>query len=36
MRRALDLAANAFPLWVLAAVALAIVEPSWLDWFREP
>jgi BASS family bile acid:Na+ symporter len=36
MRRALDLAANAFPLWVLAACGLALVEPAWLAWFREP
>jgi len=36
MRRALDLAANAFPLWVLAACGVALVEPAWLAWFREP
>ncbi|MFM9058460.1 MAG: bile acid:sodium symporter family protein [Planctomycetaceae bacterium] len=36
MRRALDLAANAFPLWVLAACGLALVEPACFSWFREP
>ena len=34
MRRALDLCANAFPLWVLAASALALVQPAWFVWFR--
>ena len=34
MRRLLDLAANAFPLWVLAACALALVEPRLFTWFR--
>lgn len=34
MRRVLDLAANAFPLWVLAACALALVEPACFTWFR--
>jgi len=34
MRRILDLAANAFPLWVLAACALALVHPAWFVWFR--
>jgi len=36
MRRALDLAATAFPLWVLGACGLALVAPASLDWFREP
>lgn len=36
MRRALDLAANAFPVWVLAACCLALVEPACFTWFREP
>lgn len=34
MRRTLELAANAFPLWVLAACTLALVEPAWFTWFR--
>ena len=34
MRRILDLAANAFPLWVLVACALALVEPAYFVWFR--
>ena len=36
MRRWLDLAANAFPAWVLAACVLALVEPACFGWFREP
>jgi len=34
MRRVLDLTANAFPLWVLLACGLALVEPAWFAWFR--
>ncbi|MEI6239421.1 MAG: bile acid:sodium symporter family protein [Planctomycetia bacterium] len=34
MRRVLDLAANAFPLWVLAACGLALVQPACFTWFR--
>ena len=34
MRRLLDLAANAFPLWVLVACGLALVEPRLFTWFR--
>ena len=34
MRRLLDLAANAFPLWVLAACALALFQPACFTWFR--
>ncbi len=34
MRRLLDLAANAFPLWVLAACAWALVQPACFVWFR--
>ena len=30
----LDTLANAFPLWVLAACAVALVEPSLFTWFR--
>ena len=34
MRRYLELVANAFPLWVLAACGLALAEPSFFAWFR--
>jgi hypothetical protein len=34
MRRGLDLLANAFPLWVLAACGLALIEPALFTWFR--
>ncbi|MEX0668884.1 MAG: bile acid:sodium symporter family protein [Pirellulales bacterium] len=34
MRRSLELVANAFPLWVLAACGLALAEPSFFTWFR--
>ena len=34
MRRGLELLANAFPIWVLAACGLALVEPAWFVWFR--
>jgi bile acid:Na+ symporter, BASS family len=34
MRRTLELAANAFPLWVLAACTLALFRPAWFTWFR--
>ncbi|NBW95862.1 MAG: bile acid:sodium symporter family protein [Planctomycetia bacterium] len=34
MRRLLDLAANAFPLWVLAACGMALFEPRLFTWFR--
>lgn len=27
-------AANLFPVWVLLAGALALIEPSWFSWFR--
>ena len=36
MRRLLDLVANAFPLWVLLACGLALVEPGLFSWFRGP
>ena len=34
MRRLLDLCANAFPLWVLVACGLALVEPGLFTWFH--
>ena len=34
MRRTLELAANAFPLWVLAACTLALFQPACFTWFR--
>jgi BASS family bile acid:Na+ symporter len=34
MRRLLGLAADAFPLWVLAACGAALVEPGLVTWFR--
>jgi BASS family bile acid:Na+ symporter len=36
MRRTLDLLANAFPVWVVVACGLALVEPAWFVWFRGP
>lgn len=36
VRRLLDLVANAFPLWVLLACGLALVEPGLFSWFRGP
>jgi BASS family bile acid:Na+ symporter len=32
--RGLERAADAFPLWVLSACGLALVEPTWFTWFR--
>ena len=34
VRRLLDLAANLFPIWVLAACGAAIVHPPLFTWFR--
>jgi len=34
MGRRLELLANAFPLWVLAACGLALVQPDVFTWFR--
>jgi BASS family bile acid:Na+ symporter len=34
MRRTLELAANAFPVWVLAACAVALFQPAYFTWFR--
>jgi BASS family bile acid:Na+ symporter len=34
--RWLDLLANAFPVWVVAACGLALVEPGLFTWFRGP
>ena len=34
MRRTLELAANGFPVWVLAACALALFQPAYFPWFR--
>ena len=36
MNRILELLANAFPVWVLVACGLALVEPAWFTWFRGP
>lgn len=36
MTRLLNLLANLFPLWVLAAGALALVRPGWFAWFTGP
>jgi len=33
MKRALSLATNLFPLWVLLGGAMALAEPKWFDWF---
>jgi BASS family bile acid:Na+ symporter len=34
MTRLLNLLANLFPLWVLAAGAAALVRPAWFTWFQ--
>ncbi len=34
IRRLLDLAANAFPVWVVMACGVALVQPEWFTWFR--
>lgn len=36
MARFLNLLANLFPLWVLAASGLALVRPDWFTWFSGP
>ena len=36
MNRILELLANAFPVWVLVACGLALVEPAWFTWCRGP
>jgi BASS family bile acid:Na+ symporter len=36
VRRILESATNAFPLWVLLGGVLACVEPAWFVWFRGP
>jgi bile acid:Na+ symporter, BASS family len=36
MRRTLDRLTNAFPLWVLAAVTVALVHPPAVTWFSGP
>ena len=36
MTRTLELLANVFPVWVLVACGLALVEPAWFTWFRGP
>ncbi len=36
MARFLNLLANLFPLWVLAASSLALVKPDWFTWFSGP
>jgi hypothetical protein len=33
MNRALSLATNLFPVWVLIGGALALAHPSWFTWF---
>src|SRR5512137_2046926 len=33
MNRALALATNLFPVWVLAGGALALAQPAWFTWF---
>jgi bile acid:Na+ symporter, BASS family len=33
MNRALSLATNLFPIWVLIGGALALVHPAWVTWF---
>lgn len=35
-RHALGIAVDAFPVWVLAACGLALVEPALFTWFRGP
>jgi len=34
MNRALTLATNLFPIWVLIGGALALMHPAWFAWFR--
>jgi len=34
--RVLPLLTNAFPVWVVALAALALVEPAWFTWFSGP
>lgn len=36
MPRALTLLTNAFPVWVVALSALALLEPRWFTWFSGP
>lgn len=36
MPRLLSLLTNAFPFWVLAGGALALVQPHWFTWFSGP
>ncbi|EDY85203.1 Sodium Bile acid symporter family [Verrucomicrobiia bacterium DG1235] len=36
MTRALNLLSNLFPLWVAAACAYALVDPSWIAWYQRP
>lgn len=36
MPRLLAWSTNAFPLWVIALSALALVEPAWFTWFSGP
>jgi BASS family bile acid:Na+ symporter len=36
MPRFLNLLANLFPFWVLAASGLALVKPDWFTWFSGP
>ena len=33
MNRALALATNLFPIWVLIGGALSLVHPAWFTWF---
>jgi BASS family bile acid:Na+ symporter len=36
MHRALALFTNLFPVWVVAACAVALFEPRWFTWFDKP
>ena len=36
MSRLLSWSTNAFPLWVVALSALALLEPTWFTWFSGP
>ncbi len=36
MIRLLNLLSNLFPLWVLTACGLALIEPDWFTWFSGP
>jgi BASS family bile acid:Na+ symporter len=36
MQRALGLATNLFPVWVVLGGGLALVHPAWFTWFRGP